>query len=154
MLFYHSSNINISFRSDFKAVLHEVRRNNGNTLSGLSLDNIATQIISILDTRAGKTPTSLPATPTSPGPGKILAAGGVVSGKGKRRQMSKGHPATARKMLPPVAVADPPIKMSEIEYDNDGWCIICYEDMYEEDSSTLNCGHRFHSEVTSSHVIQ
>ncbi len=143
-------NVILSFRSDFKAVLREVRRNNGNTLSGLSLDNIASQIMSILDTRAGKTPTSSATTPTSPGPGKLLAAGGVVSGKGKRRQMSKGHPATARKMLPPVAVADPPPKTSDIEYDNDGWCIICYEDMYEEDSSTLNCGHRFHSDVSQS----
>ncbi len=139
----------VSPRSDFKAVLREVRRNNGSTLSGLSLDNIASQIMAILDARTGGTPPNPSAAKPifSATTGKSLIAGGVVSGKGKRRQMVKGVPLGSRKILPPVATAEPP-KMSDIEYDNDGWCIICYEDMYDEDSSTLNCGHRFHSEVS------
>ena len=47
-----------------------------------------------------------------------------------------------------VAVADPPV-MSAIDYDEDGSCIICYEDMIDFDSSRLNCGHRFHTEVNN-----
>lgn len=106
--------------------------------------------MAILDARtAGNPPTHSPGKPTSSATGKPLIAGGVLSGKGKRRPISKAVPLGSRKMLPPVATAEPP-KMSDIEYDNDGWCIICYEDMYEEDSSTLNCGHRFHSEVSLS----
>jgi len=48
-------------RGDFKNVLREVRRSNGNTLSGLSLDNIANQIMIILDARTGRgtTPTAV-----------------------------------------------------------------------------------------------
>ncbi len=141
-------------RSDFKAVLREVRRNNGSTLSGLSLDNIASQVMAILDARTGGNPpaTSSAAKPISAA-GKPLIAGGVVSGKGKRRPIPRSPvPMSSKKMLPPVATAEPP-KMSDIEYDNDGWCIICYEDMYDEDSSTLNCGHRFHSEVGHTYTI-
>ena len=112
-----------------------MRRNNKNTLSGLSLDTIASQIKSIIDAR-------LKVAVGGPISDKPLTAGGVVSGKGSRRG-SKGQ---VKKPLRPVAVAEPP-KMSDIEYDNEGWCIICYEDMADEDSSILNCGHKFHSEV-------
>ena len=38
-------------RDDFKAFLREVRRNNKNTLSGLSLDTIAQQVKGIIDQR-------------------------------------------------------------------------------------------------------
>ncbi len=74
--------------------------------------------------------------------------GGVVSGKGKRGKSKQ----PSHHKLPPVATADPP-KISDIEYDNDGSCIICYEDMADEDSSTLNCGHIFHSDVSQSLVL-
>ena len=37
--------------------------------------------------------------------------------------------------------------MSATDYDEDGSCIICYEDMVDFDSSRLNCGHRFHTDV-------
>ena len=127
-----------------------MRRRNANSLSGLSLDNIISQIRAILDIRSGRvtSPTSGATASTPPPTNKSLTAGTVISGKGKRRQGQKGQPATAsKKSLPPVAVAEPP-KSSEIEYDNDGSCIICYEDMTDEDSSTLNCGHIFHSEVS------
>ena len=38
-----------TYREDFKGFLHEVRRNNNNTLSGLSLDSITDQVRTIID---------------------------------------------------------------------------------------------------------
>ena len=38
-------------KEDFKLILREVHRNNNNTLSGLSLDSIADQVRSIIETR-------------------------------------------------------------------------------------------------------
>ena len=38
-------------REDFKSVLHEVRRNNKNTLSGLSLDSITEQVKAIINSK-------------------------------------------------------------------------------------------------------
>ncbi len=49
--------------------------------------------------------------------------------------------------IPPVAVAPPPTQ-SLVEYDDEGSCIICYEDMDEKDSCKLSCGHRFHTDVS------
>ena len=54
----------------------------------------------------------------------------------------------SRRSRQQVAVADPPM-MSATDYDEDGSCIICYEDMIDFDSSRLNCGHRFHTEVNN-----
>ena len=39
------------YREDFKSILHEVRRNNKNTLSGLSLDSITEQVKAIIDSK-------------------------------------------------------------------------------------------------------
>ena len=67
------------------------------------------------------------------------AKGGGGRGRGKGKQ---------QKTLPPVAVAPPPINFpSDALYDDEGSCIICYEDMDDHDASRLNCGHRFHTEV-------
>ena len=46
----------------------------------------------------------------------------------------------------PVAVA-PILLPSSVEYDDEGSCIICYEDMDDHDSCRLSCGHRFHTDV-------
>ena len=105
-------------------VLREVRRTNHNTLSGLSLDNIAEQVRDIIETREH-------------------AKAGPDS---KRRESSKLHPP-----LPPVAQAPPPVNTSS-EY-NDESCIICYEDMGQNNSSRLMCGHRFHTEVGTLHCM-
>ena len=43
--------VSVATREDFKLVLREVRRNNNNTLSGLSLDSIADQVRSIIESR-------------------------------------------------------------------------------------------------------
>ena len=45
---------------------------------------------------------------------------------------------------PPKA---PPPVFSEVEYNDDNSCIICYEDMVENNSLRLECGHRFHKTV-------
>ncbi|CAI8046259.1 E3 ubiquitin-protein ligase TTC3, partial [Geodia barretti] len=108
-------------REDFKLILREVRRNNNNTLSGLSLDSIADQVRSIIETRERNKP------------------GGAESG-------SKGKPCLP---LPPVAQAPPPINTSA-EYTDEWSCVICYEDMDSSDSSRLMCGHRFHTECIKS----
>lgn len=44
---------------------------------------------------------------------------------------------------PPPAVTKP----SEVEYNEDNSCIICYEEMEESDSAKLECGHIFHTHV-------
>jgi len=105
-------------RDDFKGVLREVRRNNNNTLSGLSLDCIAQQVKDIIDARE-----------------KARMPGG-----------GKGAKVRQKRPLPPVAVAPIPL-LSSVEYDDEGSCIICYEDMDDIDSSRLSCGHRFHTDV-------
>ena len=43
--------VSAATREDFKLVLREVHRNNNNTLSGLSLDSIADQVRSIIESR-------------------------------------------------------------------------------------------------------
>ena len=105
-------------REDFKLILREVRRNNNNTLSGLSLDSIADQVRSIIETRE-----------------RAKAGGGEPGSKAKPRPP-----------LPPVAQAPPPVNTST-EYTVEWSCVICYEDMDSTDSSRLMCGHRFHTEV-------
>ena len=104
-------------REDFKIILREVRRNNRNTLSGLSLDSIADQVRSIIEAR------------------ERAKAGGDGGSKVKPRPP-----------LPPVAQAPPPVNTSA-EYNDEWSCVICYEDMDATDSSRLMCGHRFHTEV-------
>ena len=47
----HTHTVSAATREDFKLVLREVRRNNNNTLSGLSLDSIADQVRSIIESR-------------------------------------------------------------------------------------------------------
>ena len=44
---------------------------------------------------------------------------------------------------PPPAATKP----SEVEYNEDNSCIICYEEMEESDSAKLECGHIFHTHV-------
>ena len=46
-----------------------------------------------------------------------------------------------------MAVA-PPITPSSKDYIDENSCIICYEEMREVDTSRLDCGHHFHSEVS------
>lgn len=70
------------YRDDFKMILREVRRNNQNTLSGLSLDSIAEQVRSIIEA-------------------KERAKGGGAETKVKPRPQ-----------LPPVAQAPPPVHTS------------------------------------------
>lgn len=72
----------VSARDDFKMILREVRRNNQNTLSGLSLDSIAEQVRSIIEA-------------------KERAKGGGAETKVKPRPQ-----------LPPVAQAPPPVHTS------------------------------------------
>ena len=105
-------------------ILREVRRNNRNTLSGLSLDSIAEQVRGIIETRERSKGSS--------------ASGGE----------SKMKP---RLPLPPVAQAPPPVN-SAVEYTDEWSCVICYEDMDTTDSKRLMCGHRFHTEV-SEHLL-
>ena len=46
--------------------------------------------------------------------------------------------------LPPPP---PIVKPSEVEYNEDNSCIICYEEMDDSDSDKLECGHIFHKHV-------
>ena len=51
--------VHLYHREDFKTFLHEVRRNNHNTLSGLSLDSITDQVKSIIESyEKGRGPSS------------------------------------------------------------------------------------------------
>ena len=108
-----------SHRDDFKLILREVRRNNSNTLSGLSLDSIAEQVRGIIEARER------------------------AKGGGGEDPETKAKP---RAPLPPVAQAPPPIQTT-MEYTDEWSCVICYEDMDGTDSRRLMCGHRFHTEV-------
>lgn len=48
-------------------------------------------------------------------------------------------------MIPPKA---PLPVFSEVEYNDDNSCIICYDDMMDKNSERLECGHRFHKTVS------
>ena len=50
----HECDMHALYREDFKVFLREVRRNNKNTLSGLSLDSIAQQVKVIIEQRERK----------------------------------------------------------------------------------------------------
>ena len=54
------------------------------------------------------------------------------------------QPQIRERPLPPKA---PPPFYSDVEYNDDNNCIICYEEMSDFTSVRLECGHRFHSEV-------
>lgn len=130
--------------------VHEVRRHNKNTLSGLSLDTIAQQVKEMIEGKERKAA----ATSTAKGKGsgsKNRPESRPVEKKGKVR-VSICFVAIltvsfffAQKPHPPVATAPPPVA-SSVNYDENS-CIICYEVMREVDTSRLDCGHRFHSKV-------
>ena len=61
----------------------------------------------------------------------------------------KAYFPSLQRRLPPVAQAPPlPSFPPAMEYDDEGSCIICYEDMLDTGSSVLSCGHRFHTDVS------
>lgn len=72
----------ICYRDDFKLFLREVRRNNKNTLSGLSLDSIAQQVKGIIDQQERKSGGTR-------GGGGAPIAKGVAKGSSKIRQIEK-----------------------------------------------------------------
>lgn len=76
--------------------MREVRRNNKNTLSGLSLDSIAQQVKEIIDQREKKSA-------GNGGGGSARGSGGTSSGKAKSN--SKGrHPDKKGKVFQEIPV--------------------------------------------------
>ena len=60
------------------------------------------------------------------------------------------HAKQQHLLIPPKAALP---MFSEVEYNDDNSCIICYDDMIERNSLRLECGHRFHKTVSSQHSV-
>ena len=87
-------------REDFKAFLREVRRQNKNTLSGLSLDTIAQQVKDIIEVKELKKRGNNAVTAKGKAPGgKGRSESRPVENKG-RPVDSKGRPLTENKARP------------------------------------------------------
>ena len=59
-------------------------------------------------------------------------------------------------VLPKPMMAPPKASLpvfSEVEYNDDNSCIICYEDMKDHNSLRLECGHRFHKAVSHTYTV-
>ena len=80
------------YREDFKSVLHEVRRNNKNTLSGLSLDSITEQVKAILDSKdKGRGSSSSSSSSSSKG-----ATGTGTGGSNSKGRQNKSRTTSSR----------------------------------------------------------
>ena len=75
------------YRDDFKGVLHEVRRNNRNTLSGLSLDSITEQVKAIIDSK-------------EKGRGSAHGGKGATGGGGGGKGRQNKTKSTSRQQVP------------------------------------------------------
>ncbi|XP_043394169.1 E3 ubiquitin-protein ligase TTC3 isoform X1 [Chelonia mydas] len=146
---------------DLTNFIKEVQIKNGNKLSGLSSDEILTRVTElILDHQnKKKAPTSAKRTekPASCAVTQTLKV--PKSAVGNVSSLSKARPSyktAANKTTQPLQPAHQPwrpvggpsqskwIKSNDSTTSDDDPCIICHEELSQEDVCVLECGHSFH----------
>ncbi|XP_009281259.1 PREDICTED: E3 ubiquitin-protein ligase TTC3 [Aptenodytes forsteri] len=146
--------------SDFTSFIKDVQRRNGNTLSGLSFDEILSRVTELILDQQSKAPTStgrpvqsvpsaspaqtgtrsreVPAEDNAPSPPKARPA---------HKNASSKNPSQPNLQPWGNVGATPKSKWKKLDYtaSNDDPCTICHDEL-SRDLCELECGHRFHRE--------
>ncbi|NXI90226.1 TTC3 ligase, partial [Psophia crepitans] len=146
--------------SELTSFIKDVQRRNGNTLSGLSLDEILSRVTELILDQQNKAPTSAGRPPTSGSPAspaqtgtrgwEVPAEENVPSPPKARpahRNTSSNNPS--RPNLQPWenvgATSKSNWKKRDYTASSDELCTICHDEL-SKDLCELECGHCFHSE--------
>ncbi|KAM9627872.1 E3 ubiquitin-protein ligase TTC3 isoform 9-T9 [Morphnus guianensis] len=146
--------------SDFTVFIKDIQRRNGNTLSGLSFDEILSRVTELILDQQNKAPTSagrpvksasfaapaqtgtrgweVPAEENVPSPPKARPAHSNASSK---------NPSQPNLQPWGNAGATPKSRWKKLDYtaSSDDPCTICHDEL-SGDSCELECGHHFHRE--------
>ncbi|KAM6382779.1 E3 ubiquitin-protein ligase TTC3 isoform 7-T8 [Alca torda] len=146
--------------SDFISFIKDVQRRNGNTLSGLSLDEILSRVTELILDQQNKAPTSTgrpvtsvsSASPAETGArSREVPAGENVPSPPKARPAHKNasskNPSQPNLQAWGNVGATPKSKWKKLDYtgSSDDPCTICHDEL-SRDSCELECGHHFHRE--------
>ncbi|KAM6097290.1 E3 ubiquitin-protein ligase TTC3 isoform 2-T4 [Chlamydotis macqueenii] len=146
--------------SDFISFIKDVQRRNGNTLSGLSLDEILTRVTELILDQQNKPPTSA-GRPVKSASSTSLAQTGTRSrevpaeenvpsppkARPAHKNTSSKNPSQPNLQPWGNVGATPKTKWKKLDYtaSSDDPCTICHDEL-SRDSCELECGHRFHRE--------
>ncbi|XP_075288176.1 E3 ubiquitin-protein ligase TTC3 isoform X3 [Opisthocomus hoazin] len=146
--------------SDFTSFIKDVQRRNGNTLSGLSLDEILSRVTELILDQQNKAPASTgrpvkaasSALPVQTGTqSREVPAEENVPSPPKARPVHKNtsskNPAQPNLQPWGNVGATPKSKWKKLDYTacSDDPCTICHDEL-SRDLCELECGHRFHRE--------
>ncbi|NXJ46571.1 TTC3 ligase, partial [Spizaetus tyrannus] len=146
--------------SDFTVFIKDIQRRNGNTLSGLSFDEILSRVTELILDQQNKAPTSAgrpvksasSAAPAQTGTrGREAPAEENVPSPPKARPVhsntSSKNPSQPNLQPWGNVGATPKSKWKKLDYtaSSDDPCTICHDEL-SRDSCELECGHHFHRE--------
>ncbi|XP_074956313.1 E3 ubiquitin-protein ligase TTC3 isoform X1 [Phalacrocorax aristotelis] len=146
--------------SDFTSFIKDVQRRNGNTLSGLSFDEVLSRVTELILDQQSKAPPS-PGRPAK----SVSSASPAQTGTRSREVPAEENVPSPRKARPAHKNASsknpsqpslqpwgnvgatPKSKWKKLDYSasGDDPCTICHDEL-SRDSCELECGHRFHRE--------
>ncbi|XP_029820806.1 E3 ubiquitin-protein ligase TTC3 [Manacus vitellinus] len=141
--------------SDFTGFIREVQRRNGNTLSGLSLDEVLNRVTELILDQQSQAPTSAGRVSAPPAP--TGARSREAAAEGNAPSPSRAGPApknTSNKNprqpnLQPWgnvgAIPKAKWKKQDNAASSEDPCTICHDEL-SKDSCELECGHHFHRE--------
>ncbi|KAM4682655.1 E3 ubiquitin-protein ligase TTC3 isoform 5-T5 [Amazona ochrocephala] len=147
--------------SDFASYIKAVQRRNGNTLSGLSFDEILSRVTDLILEQQSKAPTST-GRPVKL-PSSVSAAQAGTQGQEVPAGEHVPSPPKAKPALKNASSKNPPQpslqpwgnagatpkskwKKRDFKASSDDPCTICHDEL-NRDLCELECGHRFHREV-------
>ncbi|CAM9634025.1 unnamed protein product [Bubo scandiacus] len=146
--------------SDFISFIKDAQRRNGNTLSGLSFDEILSRVTELILDQQSKAPASTGApvrSASSASPAQTRTLSREVPAEENVPSLAKARPAhknassksPSRPNLQPWGNvgATPKSKWKKVDFtaSSDDPCTICHDEL-SRDLCELECGHRFHRE--------
>ncbi|XP_074759816.1 E3 ubiquitin-protein ligase TTC3 isoform X2 [Athene noctua] len=144
--------------SDFISFIKDAQRRNGNTLSGLSFDEILSRVTELILDQQSKAPTSTGGpVASSASPAQTRTRSREVPAEENVPSLPKARPthknalskSPSRPNLQPWGNvgATPKSKWKKADFtaSSDDPCTICHDEL-SRDSCELECGHRFHRE--------
>lgn len=146
--------------SEFTSFIKDVQRRNGNTLLGLSLDEILSRVTELILDQQNKAPASA-GRPVRSVPSAAPAQTGTRSreepaeenipspakGRAAHKNTSSKNPSQPNLQPWGNVGATPKSKWKKLDYtaSSDDPCTICHDEL-SKDSCELECGHHFHRE--------
>ncbi|XP_064503163.1 E3 ubiquitin-protein ligase TTC3 isoform X4 [Pseudopipra pipra] len=141
--------------SDFTGFIREVQRRNGNTLSGLSSDEVLNRVTELILDQQSQAPTSAgrvsaPAAPTGTRSQEVAAEGNAPSpsraGPAPKNTSNKNPRQPNLQPWGNVgAIPKAKWKKQDNAASSEDPCTICHDEL-SKDSCELECGHHFHRE--------